>query len=167
MIRRSNSIRSSGSSSAGGRVSGFKPIAAIPSTSSTTMSDDDFSGLPEISVDSDDEDDDEAELEEERRGGGKKEERKRKKDVALYAEIVVLLGHYAGIWFREMFGKIYPTETKPTMTLPFCSTLSSKCPALPVCQFMSNVSFCRKMVFAVVDKAGTIVMKHGEQLDSW
>ena len=26
---------------------------------------------------------------------------------------------------------------------------------------------CEKMVFAVVDKAGTVVMNDGEELDSW
>ncbi|KRY47474.1 Rap guanine nucleotide exchange factor [Trichinella britovi] len=157
MIRRSNSIRSSGSSSAGGRVSGFKPIAAIPSTSSTTMSDDDFSGLPEISVDSDDEDDDEAELEEE------DEEEEEEEGCCLYAESS-FTGHLRDL-VRECLEKL-PTERTDddiAILLDFVQHMSSFA-SLPI---YVKCELCRKMVFAVVDKAGTIVMKHGEQLDSW
>ncbi|KRZ50474.1 Rap guanine nucleotide exchange factor [Trichinella nativa] len=156
MIRRSNSIRSSGSSSAGGRVSGFKPIAAIPSTSSTTMSDDDFSGLPEISVDSDDEDDDEAELEEE-------DEEEEEEGCCLYAESS-FTGHLRDL-VRECLEKL-PTERTDddiAILLDFVQHMSSFA-SLPI---YVKCELCRKMVFAVVDKAGTIVMKHGEQLDSW
>ncbi|VDP29169.1 unnamed protein product [Soboliphyme baturini] len=35
---------------------------------------------------------------------------------------------------------------------------------LPMCV---RRELCCKMVFAIVDKAGTVVMKNGEQLDSW
>ncbi|KRZ71774.1 Rap guanine nucleotide exchange factor [Trichinella papuae] len=157
MVRRSNSIRSSGSSSAGGRVSGFKPIA-IPSTSSTTMSDDDFSGLPEISVDSDDEDDDEAEEDDD------EEEEEEEEGCCLYAQSSSFTGHMRDL-VRECLEKL-PTERTDddiAILLDFVQHMSSFA-SLPI---YVKCELCRKMVFAVVDKAGTIVMKHGEQLDSW
>ncbi|KRY65868.1 Rap guanine nucleotide exchange factor, partial [Trichinella pseudospiralis] len=157
MVRRSNSIRSSGSSSTGGRVSGFKPIA-IPSTSSTTMSDDDFSGLPEISVDSDDEDDDEAEEEDD------DDEEEEGEGCCLYAQSSSFTGHLRDL-VRECLEKL-PTERTDddiAILLDFVQHMSSFA-SMPI---YVKCELCRKMVFAVVDKAGTIVMKHGEQLDSW
>ncbi|KHJ45107.1 Transcription factor tfb2, partial [Trichuris suis] len=140
MPRRSNSVRTPfGQSTACCAYSiGGEDILSIKELSTASDCDDDLAGLPEVSVDSDDEDESYPCAE-------------------LFTELRDLV--------RECLEK-EPSERSEddvAVLLDFMQHM----PAFANLPSYVKCELCRRMVFAVVDKAATIVMKHGEQLDSW
>uniref|UniRef100_A0A5S6Q0Y8 Uncharacterized protein n=1 Tax=Trichuris muris TaxID=70415 RepID=A0A5S6Q0Y8_TRIMR len=137
MPRRSNSLRTASF----GHSAVCCPCDNMlgPKESSTASDgDDDLAGLPEVSVDSDDEDESYPCAE-------------------LFTELRDLV--------RECLEK-EPSERSEddvAVLLDFMQHM----PAFANLPSDVKCELCRRMVFAVVDKATTVVMKHGEQLDSW
>ncbi|CDW53166.1 rap guanine nucleotide exchange factor 2 [Trichuris trichiura] len=140
MPRRSNSVRTPFGQSVAccPYAIGGEDILSIKELSAASDCDDDLAGLPEVSVDSDDEDESYPCAE-------------------LFTELRDLV--------RECLEK-EPSERSEddvAVLLDFMQHM----PAFANLPSYVKCELCRRMVFAVVDKAATIVMKHGEQLDSW
>jgi Rap guanine nucleotide exchange factor 2 len=114
-------------------------LRARSTASSSTTDGDDFSGLPEASVDSEDEDEESCpshdsyqELKDNVRECLEKEPSERNSD-----DISILLD-----FMQQM-------------------------PALACLPLSIKRQLCLKMVFAVVSDVGTVILQHGEKIDSW
>ncbi|XP_060720508.1 rap guanine nucleotide exchange factor 2 isoform X4 [Tachysurus vachellii] len=120
--------------------SGSSSLSDIYQATESDCGDVDLSGLPETAVDSDDDDDD--------------EEVGRSADPLMSRDIV-----------RDCLEKDPADRTDDDIEqlLEFVQQL----PAFSSLSVSVRRALCAVMVFAVVERAGTIVLNHGEELDSW
>ncbi|MCJ8749217.1 hypothetical protein PDJAM_G00173960 [Pangasius djambal] len=120
--------------------SGSSSLSDIYQATESDCGDVDLSGLPETAVDSDDDDDD--------------EEVGRSTDPLMSRDIV-----------RDCLEKdpVDRTDDDIEQLLEFVQQL----PAFSSLSVSVRRALCAVMVFAVVERAGTIVLNHGEELDSW
>uniref|UniRef100_A0A3B1K3Z5 Rap guanine nucleotide exchange factor 2 n=1 Tax=Astyanax mexicanus TaxID=7994 RepID=A0A3B1K3Z5_ASTMX len=120
--------------------SGSSSLSDIYQATESECGDVDLSGLPETAVDSDDEEDD--------------EDVGRSSDPLMSRDIV-----------RDCLEKdpMDRTDDDIEQLLEFVQQL----PAFASLSVSVRRELCAVMVFAVVERAGTIVLNHGEELDSW
>uniref|UniRef100_A0A4W4F7I7 RA-GEF-1 n=1 Tax=Electrophorus electricus TaxID=8005 RepID=A0A4W4F7I7_ELEEL len=120
--------------------SGSSSLSDIYQATESECGDVDLSGLPETAVDSDDDDDD--------------EDVGRSGDPLMSRDIV-----------RDCLEKdpMDRTDDDIEQLLEFVQQL----PAFASLSVSVRRELCTVMVFAVVERAGTIVLNHGEELDSW
>ncbi|XP_046698859.1 rap guanine nucleotide exchange factor 2 isoform X3 [Silurus meridionalis] len=120
--------------------SGSSSLSDIYQATESDCGDVDLSGLPETAVDSEDDDDD--------------EEVGRSSDPLMSRDIV-----------RDCLEKdpVDRTDDDIEQLLEFVQQL----PAFSSLSVSVRRALCAVMVFAVVERAGTIVLNHGEELDSW
>ncbi|KAM9449772.1 rap guanine nucleotide exchange factor 2 [Clarias gariepinus] len=120
--------------------SGSSSLSDIYQATESDCGDVDLSGLPETAVDSDDDDDD--------------EEVGRSTDPLMSRDIV-----------RDCLEKdpVDRTDDDIEQLLEFVQQL----PAFSSLSVSVRRALCSVMVFAVVERAGTIVLNHSEELDSW
>ncbi|XP_030644191.1 rap guanine nucleotide exchange factor 2 isoform X2 [Chanos chanos] len=120
--------------------SGSSSLSDIYQASESDCGDVDLSGLPETAVDSDDDDDE--------------EDVGRSADALMSRDIV-----------RDCLEKdpMDRTDDDIEQLLEFVQQL----PAFASLSVSVRRELCAVMVFAVVEQADTVVLKHGEELDSW
>ncbi|TRY68125.1 hypothetical protein DNTS_025219 [Danionella cerebrum] len=120
--------------------SGSSSLSDIYQATESECGDMDLSGLPETAVDSDEDDDD--------------EDVERGTDPLMSRDIV-----------RDCLEKdpMDRTDDDIEQLLEFVQQL----PAFASLSVSVRRELCTVMVFAVVERAGTIVLNHGEELDSW
>ncbi|XP_066508118.1 rap guanine nucleotide exchange factor 2 isoform X2 [Hoplias malabaricus] len=120
--------------------SGSSSLSDIYQATESECGDVDLSGLPETAVDSDDDDED--------------EDVGRSSDPLMSRDIV-----------RDCLEKdpMDRTDDDIEQLLEFVQQL----PAFASLSVSVRRELCAVMVFAVVERAGTIVLNHGEELDSW
>ncbi|XP_062864175.1 rap guanine nucleotide exchange factor 2 isoform X3 [Trichomycterus rosablanca] len=120
--------------------SGSSSLSDIYQATESDCGDVDLSGLPETAVDSDEEEDD--------------EEVGRSSDPLMSRDIV-----------RDCLEKdpMDRTDDDIEQLLEFVQQL----PAFASLGVSVRRALCAVMVFAVVERAGTVVLNHGEELDSW
>uniref|UniRef100_A0A8C2AR03 Si:dkey-253i9.4 n=1 Tax=Cyprinus carpio TaxID=7962 RepID=A0A8C2AR03_CYPCA len=133
-------ITSSQSRSSIASDSGSSSLSDIYQATESECGDMDLSGLPETAVDTDDDDDD--------------EDVGRGTDPLMSRDIV-----------RDCLEKdpMDRTDDDIEQLLEFVQQL----PAFASLSVSVRRELCAVMVFAVVERAGTIVLNHGEELDSW
>uniref|UniRef100_A0AAY4DK70 RA-GEF-1 n=1 Tax=Denticeps clupeoides TaxID=299321 RepID=A0AAY4DK70_9TELE len=136
-----HSSRSSQSAGSFTSDSGSSSLSDIFQSTESECGDVDLTGLQETAVDSDDEEEDE-------------EEMGRSTDPLMSRDVV-----------RDCLEKepIDRTDDDIEQLLEFMGQL----PAFANLSVWVRRELCAVMVFAVVERAGTIVLNHGEELDSW